>query len=105
REQLVLYSLADAGSLTSAALLAAIARATSIAAPASWLDPTPMPAMDISRWQREPAQRETAGDAQTQASDGRWLWLVVLALLGLEMWMRRARRAAEHQDVARDRAA
>ena len=105
REQLVFYSLADAGSLTSAALLVGAARATSLAPPPSWLAPTTVSAADLSRWQRDPAQQENVGEVGSQASDGRWLWLVVLALLALETWMRRTRRVAERQDIARDRAA
>jgi len=36
-----------------------------------------------------PAAATASADAVRGASDGRWLWVVVLALLGIEAWLRR----------------
>ncbi|MGH7616361.1 MAG: BatA domain-containing protein [Gemmatimonadaceae bacterium] len=105
RERLVLYSLADAGSLTSAALIAAAAHATSIAPPLRELDQSFIPDAELARWRRAPAV-ESRPRGTGDDSDGHWLWIAVLALLAIETWMRRERRElALDGQIARDRAA
>lgn len=106
REQLVLYSLADAGSLATATLLSSVARATSLARPSQWLEPSTMSDAALSGWQRAPSEenRTTKNGSETEDSDGRWLWIAALALLALETWLRRERRIAVQQ-MAHDRAA
>jgi hypothetical protein len=108
-EQLALYSLADAGSLTTAALLSAAARATSLARPSPRLDPSTMSDAALAAWRRAPSAearpRNASNGSETEDSDGRWLWIAVLALLALETWLRRERRAALQQNLAHDRAA
>jgi hypothetical protein len=109
RPRLILYSLADAGSMTSAALFAAVARATSIAPFVGELEPSLISDQDLARWQRTPAAelrpRRASPDGSGE-SDGRWLWIGVLALLALETWMRRERRIAANRDEGvRERAA
>lgn len=56
---------------------------------------------ELLRWQR-PAGPAVANPGSTD-SDGRWLWLVALVLLGVEAWMRRDRLKTvveEHSRVA-----
>lgn len=110
REQLMFFSLADAGSLTSAALLAAVAQTTSLARPARALEPSTIPDATLAAWQRPPATdvrpRGAASGTDAGESDGRWMWIVVLALLGAETWLRRSlRAAAASYEIAHDRAA
>ena len=88
--RLVFFTTADPGSLASAALIAAIDRARSAAPSFAELEPATMDDDALAALQRAPsddARSTGAGD-----SDGRWFWLVALALLGVETWMRRERK-------------
>jgi hypothetical protein len=88
-DRLVLFSQADAGSPSSSALIAAAARALSIAPPSSELEPATLSDSVLAAWQRAPSIRAISNATITD-SDGRWLWLVALLLLGLETLIRRA---------------
>jgi hypothetical protein len=106
--QLVFYSLADAGSLMSAALLAAITQATSHPSAPYALEPSTISDATLAAWQRAPSVvvRPHPGATDNEESDGRWLWALVLALLGVETWLRHERRtAAAAYEIAHDRAA
>jgi hypothetical protein len=109
RERLLLFSFADAGSLTSAALIAATTSARSMAPPLVELDPTTLPDATLALWQRAPAAEAPPRANADGTSDGRWLWMVVLALLALETWMRAlpssGMRAHRSTPDASDRAA
>jgi hypothetical protein len=86
-DALLLVAAPAADGLALAALVAAAARG---AAPASFLrelEPGFVPDDALQRWQR-PAVPAAAG-ADIDISDGRWLWLAVLLLLGAETWLRR----------------
>ena len=109
RHRLLVFSNDDAGSVRSAALVAALRRALSTAPPAGELDPSTIPAAVIASWQRAPSEtptRETV-DSANGPLDARWLWVLVLLLLGVEAWLRRERRVAADNLVERvhDRAA
>jgi hypothetical protein len=93
REHLVFFTSIGPASLTSAALIGAIGRAFNDDTPVSELDPFPVDDSTLVSWQRAPAARsgEVSDDS---ASDGRWLWLVVLALLAMETLYRRRADAA-----------
>lgn len=107
-ERLLLFLDADAGSIASAALVAAAARAAAVRPPASELDPVVRTEAEIRSWERPPATTVRPATDPAGRSDGRWLWLVVIALLGLEMLIRRAPPAVaapaaapeEHERVA-----
>jgi hypothetical protein len=104
---LLLFALVDAGSLTSAALIAATANAQNSAAPVAELEPAFLPTELLQQWQRPAGPSVTVRDP-TGASDGRWLWLLVLVLLGVETWLRRTRRpalTAAAQELPREHAA
>ena len=105
RDRLILVPPVDASSLTSAALIAATTRALSIAAPVTEMEPTTVSDDVLRSWQREPDASATSHISTDGASDGRWLWIVALALLGLETWLRRARREEVVSTMVRDRAA
>ena len=107
--RLLVFSNGDVGSVRSAALIAAIRRALSLAPSAGELDPTTIPESVIGSWQRTPGgtpARENV-DSTNGPSDGRWLWMVVLGLLAIETWLRRERRSAtvRLEERVHDRAA
>ena len=105
REHLLLISFVDASSVASAALIAATSRALSGESPPNEMEPTTIPDSVLRSWLREPdvnAAPRANGDG---GSDGRWLWIVALALLGLESWLRRTRREEVMSNMVHDRAA
>lgn len=107
--RLFVFSNDSAKSIRSASLLARIREALSIAPSTAELDPSTIPGSVIASWQRAPSAvptRETI-DSANGPSDGRWVWLLVLLLLGAEAWLRRERTAsARHiEERAHDRAA
>ena len=103
-DRMVLLPLAPPGSLLSAAVIAASLRASSDVRAPTELEPAFVATETLARWQRDPALGANAG-LRDDVSDGRWLWLLVLVLLAVETWMRRARRESRTQEVVRDRAA
>ena len=105
RDRLILLPFVDASSLTSAALIAATTRAISDATPVTELEPTVISDDVLRSWQREPSANAEQVASENGESDGRWLWILALALLGLESWLRRARREAAVANVVHDRAA
>ena len=62
----------------------------------SWADREPgiVAASTVARWAREPAAPQADAWQRTTGSDGRWLWLIALILMGLEAVVRRERRSA-----------
>jgi hypothetical protein len=85
-DQLVLLPLSDAGSLATTALIVATNRALSLATPSGELDPATVADSALAQWQRPVG---AAAGSDSDASDGRWFWLAVLLLLGLEWLLRR----------------
>lgn len=93
--RLLLISRAPAEHLATSALLLAVSRALAPAGASAAVD-------DVRRiddeqlrgWERAPSPRSTPStvDASTDSgpSDGRWVWLLVLALLAVETIVRRA---------------
>ena len=53
-------------------------------------EPARIPAGVLAQWTRAPAPPGADAWPRSRDSDGRWLWLAVLGLMGLEMWVRRA---------------
>lgn len=103
--QLLFVAAFDPGSVASAALLSAIARARSIPASLADIVTAPIPAATLATWQR-PSAVDDSARALGDESDGRWLWTIALLLLGIETLMRRIRRLAESTtEVAHERAA
>ena len=93
RERLVLFANAEPGSLESAQLIAGVLQALSPRGPVSELETANLPATFLEKWQRPAAPADPRVGNDGDASDGRWLWLLVLILLGIETWMRRAPRS------------
>jgi hypothetical protein len=103
-DRLLLMPIGPAGSLLTAAVIAAAMRAASDAPDVREREPASLPEEVLAAWRRPPASGSLAGTGDDQ-SDGPWLWLLVLGLLGLESWMRRTRREARAPEMAHDRAA
>ena len=64
--------------------------------PRAWADREPgiVAASSLARWAREPAAPQADVWQRTTDSDGAWLWLLALVLMGLEAVVRRDRRPA-----------
>jgi hypothetical protein len=107
--RLLVFSNDVLGSIRSAALVGALRRALSMAPPAGELDPSAIPATVLASWQRAPSATPTRDntDSANGPSDGRWLWVLVIALLVVESWLRRERRVEDVriEERAHDRAA
>ena len=106
RDRLLLFLRSDAGSLASAATLVAVTRAASPAPNVAEMEPTRLDEATLAAWRRAPATATTTRSADDPGeSDGRWLWVLVLALLGAESWTRRGRREVKAAEVVHERAA
>jgi hypothetical protein len=93
RERLLLFANVAPGSFESAALIVAAANALSGRVPAAELEPSTIADAQLAAWRREPASVVLpVGDGGE--SDGRWLWLLALLLLGVEAVLRRSRPPA-----------
>jgi hypothetical protein len=98
--------VAHADVAVSSPLAPAIVRAVAMAAAPPVADPeAETAALDdgvLSRWRRDAAPSATA--VPNDSSDGRWLWMLALALLGVETVARRSRHRAAvvetHADAA-----
>ena len=66
--------------------------ASAAAAPLTELEPLSIPADTLRQWERPPVTQTMGAGAANGVSDGRWLWALALALLGLETWMRASER-------------
>jgi hypothetical protein len=92
-----------------ALLLAALVRATAAAGQTAVdikeQEPTFIASDALAAWQRPvPATGSPVPD-DPNASDGRWLWMLALALFALETWLRRNQPAATMTEAPRARVA
>lgn len=91
RAHLVLLMHAGPGTMTSVAATAAAVRATAAttATDPAELEPLTLTDTQLDEWRRPASSSESAAAATAAGgSDGRWLWLLVLVLLGVETWLR-----------------
>ena len=79
--------------LTAARVLRSLADAAVARPPVAELEPGEIPEPVTAAWAREPGT--PPGPPPTGASDGRWLWALVLILLGVESIVRRDRAPAD----------
>ncbi len=95
--RLLLFADVDIESLASAALVSATWAALADAPSLDESEPDFIPADSLQRWTRAPSATipSPSARAPTDRSDGRWLWLVVLLLLGAEFWLRRVTRGTD----------
>ena len=104
-DRLLLFAQVDAGSLASAALIAAAMRAASVAIPVTELEPATLTEQTIATWRREARTGPEIANGDDGSSDARWFWLLALVLLAVETWMRRTPGKRRLPEVARERAA
>jgi hypothetical protein len=105
RDRLVLLPATPAASVASASLIASATRALSLAPAPTELDPEYVADRTLAAWQRAPsATGNVVSSAADDRTDGRWLWLLALALLALETWLRRAPKDSTTAEIARDTA-
>ena len=92
--RLLLFADVDVASLLSAAFVSASRAAAADAPSLAESEPDRIPGDSLQRWSRAPAaiSSSPATRARSDRSDGRWLWLIVLLLLGAEFWLRRVTR-------------
>jgi hypothetical protein len=103
RERLLLFASSTPGSLVSAALVSAASRIGT--PPIDELDPVTLGDDEVARMQRAPSERMSRAADRAGLSDGRWLWIVALVLLVVEMRLRRSLPAPKVQEEVHDRAA
>jgi hypothetical protein len=84
---------ADAESLEAAGILKAALDARGDRRVLAEHEPERIPSATLARWSREPARPDTGAWRQSDDSDGRWLWLAALVLLGVETFLRRTAAA------------
>jgi hypothetical protein len=103
-EVVFLFPDSNPGDVRSAQFLREVLRAigASDATTVTESEPTRIPAETLQAWSRPASEPAAPARPREDESDGRWLWAVALALLGIEMLMRRARPApAREMDHAR----
>jgi hypothetical protein len=88
-ERMVLRVRAEGGSMATAAVIAALGRATSADIPVTERAPRHLGDLQLRAWQRE--ARTAATLSVGDVSDGRWVWVLVLLLLLAEAIVRRRR--------------
>jgi len=91
-ERLVLEMHVASEDVVPAALLAIVSRALSASPPLTEWEPQSLSAPQLAAWQRAPAMAALVTahtDGMTGPSDGRWLWMLALGMLGLEFLVRR----------------
>jgi hypothetical protein len=93
--RLLLLSRAPAEHLATATLLLAVSHSLAPAGASAAVDDVGrVDDEQLRRWERAPSARSTPSTADTSTdsgpSDGRWVWLLVLALLAVETIVRRA---------------
>jgi hypothetical protein len=97
--QLIVVSGADALDLVTPLLLRTIANSAAVLPDFQRSEIVPIPDAQLRDWSRPAPPIGTPALNQLDEDDRRWLWLAVLALLGVETWMRRARSTASAQHV------
>jgi hypothetical protein len=88
---LLIFPLVDAGSLTSAALIAATAEAVGNSLPVAEYEPLHLTDDVLRQWQQPVPEAAPRVREPGAASDGRWFWLLALVLLIVEAWLRKRR--------------
>lgn len=103
--RLLLFPQFALASVTSPVLLHAIDQAASKTTRLFEYDPARVPTDSLRAWERTAAQATQpltarASDAPPSESDGRWVWLAVLVMLGVESWLRRPDAEASRDRIA-----
>ena len=104
----VLMTNAEPSSLDAARLVSIARQATSTAPSPSELEPGVVSDTELREWERPPTEiksKQFRPTGDNGPSDARWLWVIVLVLLGIEWQLRRTTPVAAAATVERARAA
>lgn len=93
--RLVVASAARASDVATPVLLRSIANAIAAIPDLQRAEVVPIADALLQQWSRPSTPPASPRIETVEQDDRRWLWLAVLCLLGLEMWIRRARTADE----------
>jgi hypothetical protein len=94
---LLVFACVQPGTLTGTALLASVESALRFPAPLTELEPNYLPDEILRRWERPAVEAAPQGPGET-SPDGRWFWVLALAFLVAEEWVR---RGTPRRDVPR----
>jgi len=103
----VVFACVDVGTVAGTALLHAAESAITPAPVWQEMEPTVVPDELVRRWER-PAVEQAPNGKEDTSPDGRWLWLLAIALLLLEEWLKRRDRSVSvlaPSEVKRERVA
>jgi hypothetical protein len=99
---LLVVSAAPAASVATPILIRATADALADRPDIRTVEIVPIRDDDLRAWSRPAQPLSSTRLGNVDEDDRRWFWAAVLLLLGLEMWMRRAKRAsAPNEEAAR----
>jgi hypothetical protein len=82
------FACVDPGNITGAALIASVESALEQPPSMQELEPTFVPDDILRTWERPAIEAPPQGHEET-SPDGRWLWLLAIAFLIAEEWLRR----------------
>jgi hypothetical protein len=105
--ELLVFTCAEAGSAAATAVLAAMVAASHSVPELHELEPTVVPDDVLRQWERMPTDLAPRGTDET-SPDGRWLWVIAIALVAVEEWIRRRsprRTVAPVTEVTHERVA
>ena len=103
----IVFACVDVGTVAGTALLHAAESAITPAPVWQEMEPTVVPDELVRRWERPAVEQAPHGEDDT-SPDGRWLWLLAIALLLLEEWLKRRVRSVSvlaPSEVKRERVA
>ena len=87
-EGVLVFACVEPGSITGAALIASVEAALGRLPSMRELEPTFVPDEVLRTWERPAIEAPPQGREET-SPDGRWLWLLAIAFLVAEEWLRR----------------
>jgi hypothetical protein len=103
----IVFACVEPGTLAGTALLASVESALRLRPPVQELEPNFVPDEILRRWERPALESAPHGPGET-SPDGRWFWVVSIAFLLAEEWVRRRtprREAPRVTEVRHERVA
>ena len=84
----MIFACVEPGTLAGTALLASVASALRLPLPVQELEPNVLPDEILRRWERPAIESAPHGPGETSPG-GRWFWVLAIAFLLAEEWVRR----------------